>query len=247
MNTGYIAVMDSGIGGLFTLKRLIEEMPNERFLYFGDNLNAPYGDKPVSLLNILTLKNVSRVMTHGVKALVFACNTLAVNVLGNVKRLVPVPVFGVYPPTEKTATEGKRTVLFCTERTAERFNDTEQLKVVSLSRLAKDVEKNAADLSAVNLKAHLDSSLKYRKIISENYRFDTVILGCTHYGLIKNKFSDHFCPRNIISGDDFTAKQVKKALLFSGKLANNKEITVDFIGDCAEKNRKIFLQVVKAP
>lgn len=247
MNTGYIAVMDSGIGGLFTLKRLIEEMPNERFLYFGDNLNAPYGDKPVSLLNILTLENVRKVMTHGVKALVFACNTLAVNVLCNVKMLVSVPVFGVYPPTEKTATEGKRSILFCTERTAERFKDSEQLKVISLPRLAKDVEKNAADLSAVNLKAHLDSSLKYRKIISENYRFDTVILGCTHYGLIKNKFSDHFCPRNIISGDDFTAKQVKKALLFSGKLANNKEITVDFIGDCAEKNRKIFLQVVKAP
>lgn len=247
MNKGYIAVMDSGIGGLFTLKHLIRKMPCERFLYFGDNLNAPYGNKSVSLINLIAAENLSRIFLYDVKALIFACNTLSVSVTENVKALAPVPVFGVYPPTEKISTGKKRAVLFCTEKTAERYKETENLKVVGLKNLAEDVEKNAFDISAVNLKAHLYNSLKYREILSQNYRFDTVILGCTHYGLIKKLFSDHFCHRDIVSGDVFTANAVRKFLEKSDDLANHKRLTVDFIGDCSEKNRKIFERVVKAP
>ncbi len=71
----YIAVIDSGVGGISVLRKLIQLMPQERFLYFGDSANAPYGTKCVQQVQAMTEATVERLMGRGIKALVVACNT----------------------------------------------------------------------------------------------------------------------------------------------------------------------------
>ena len=245
MNNGYIAVMDSGIGGLSTLNLLTKELPRERFLYFGDNFNAPYGEKSYTLLNILAVSNLRKIFDREVKAVLFACNTLSVNVLLNAKTLLPVPVFGVFPPVEKAVAERKKTMLFCTPKTAERYKNSEYLKVIPLKDLAHSIETNAAAPYNTDLKQHLFSSKEYRICTEEKFSPDAVILGCTHYNFIKNQFYDHFCPATIQSGDEIAVFALKNYLARSGNLANHNIFTVDFIGECAKKNEIIFNMVVK--
>ena len=77
MNTkqDYIAVFDSGVGGISVLRHLRRVMPGERYLYFGDSANAPYGTKTKDEVEALTFAAARHLMARGVKALVVACNT----------------------------------------------------------------------------------------------------------------------------------------------------------------------------
>ena len=71
----YIAVFDSGVGGISVLRQLVKQMPGERFLYFGDSANAPYGTKTTEQVRQLSLAVADRLCQRGIKALVVACNT----------------------------------------------------------------------------------------------------------------------------------------------------------------------------
>ena len=95
MKQGYIAVIDSGIGGISLLSDLIKNFPNEKFLYLGDNNNAPYGEKSKHELIALTMKNIDYVKSFGIKAIVFACNTISVNILLNTMEYSNLPVYGM--------------------------------------------------------------------------------------------------------------------------------------------------------
>ena len=101
MCNDYIGVMDSGVGGLSVLKRLVEVMPNQAFLYFGDNQNAPYGNKSKRELLRLVTSNIIYLLSYNVKAIVVACNTLSMGLMTEIKEFSPVPVFFVFPPFVK--------------------------------------------------------------------------------------------------------------------------------------------------
>ena len=147
MNNSFIAVMDSGIGGISVLNELIEALPNERFLYFSDSINVPYGNKSKRELLSLTLNNIEYVKSFGVKAIVLACNTLSMSVLSDVRRCVNLPIFGVFPPVEKCLVNGEKSVLFATKLTARYFCDVKGLCVVGLSNLAHEIEVHKFELN----------------------------------------------------------------------------------------------------
>ena len=71
----YIAVFDSGVGGISVLKELIKLMPEENYLYFGDSANAPYGNRPTEHVRRLTMQAADMLIRRGIKAFVIACNT----------------------------------------------------------------------------------------------------------------------------------------------------------------------------
>ena len=70
-----VGVFDSGLGGMSVLRELVNLMPNEDFIYFGDSANAPYGTKSADTVRALTLKNFEYLYSLGIKAFVIACNT----------------------------------------------------------------------------------------------------------------------------------------------------------------------------
>ena len=89
MHNGFIALLDSGIGGISVLKELVNRFPNESFLYFGDNLNAPYGNRNKYDMLSLVMKNIDEIKRYPLKAIVLACNTLSVNLIAEIKDVFP--------------------------------------------------------------------------------------------------------------------------------------------------------------
>ncbi len=236
MSERYIAVLDSGIGGISVLNDLIEIMPAERFLYLGDNKNAPYGNKSIKELHALVLKNIDLIKKYPVKCLVVGCNTLSVTLLDEIKRRSNLPTFGVTPPIRESIALGGRSLLLATVRTSEKFKGVKNLTSVGLKGLVKDIEYNMFNARAIDL----DRAFRETDDVFNNRKgyYDTVILGCTHYNFIKKQIFDYFCPQRIISGNEFTVREVKKYLERTNLLVKHKQLKVLFIGDCAEQNKK---------
>ena len=240
MRDGYIAVLDSGIGGLSVLNELVKLLPNERYLYLGDNGNAPYGGKSLRELMALTEKNIDLLKSYDLKALVLGCNTLSANLYKQISEYSGVPTFGVYPPVEFASMLGGEVLLLATERTAERFKGIDHLTTVGLRNLARDIENNIYNTRAIDVKNNLLQH-SVGKFVNQSGYYKTVILGCTHYFFVKNKILDHFRPQNIINGDHFTAKCVHDFLKNSKSLGNNKRFSVFFLGEFSKYNEKFWV------
>jgi len=247
VNSGYIAVFDSGIGGLSVLNELIRIMPNERYIYFGDNRNSPYGCKSERELLSLTFNVISEILNYPVKAIVVGCNTLSVTILEQIQKMTLVPVFGVFPPVESCVCKG-RSLLLCTPNTAKKYAKRYNgVDVLSLPYLAKDIEDKIYSLENINLDFHFSTGDFYganQDKINFLTEYNRIILGCTHYFFVKNQILAHFNHRDLISGDIATALRVKNYLTSKKSLANNKRFLVLFLGNNAQKNYNIYYKVV---
>lgn len=234
-----IAVLDSGIGGLSVLSVLNKKLFGKRFFYFGDNLNAPYGNKTLNELRRISTNNISFLIDYNIDAIVLGCNTLSVNLLHEIEYFSGVKTFGVFPPVEYARITGGKTLLLSTVSTAGNYKASEQIFPLGLEYLARDIEKNVYDLSKIDLMMHIKPHIK-----EKNY-FDTVILGCTHYEFIKNKIFNHLKPQKILSGVNFTADLVSEFFQDDKSLVKCRQNEIYFIGKNAEYNRGIFSLVVK--
>lgn len=263
MRNGYIAVLDSGIGGLSVLEELIKLMPNENYLYFGDNSRAPYGNRTSQNLLEISMQNLLSVLPLGVKAVVFGCNTISTTVLSKLKDYLPnVEIFGTFPPVEINLLRKRKTLLLCTSKTAENYKSNNLLTVVPLCDLALDVEKNIFNISKINLQSHLKKSFDYLtkskdkhlttlgdcltteklKIIFDHKirYFDAVIMGCTHYFFVRDKILNHFQPQVLLGGEFFVARKVKSFLENNKSLEKTKRNDIFFFGENASFNAKVF-------
>lgn len=230
-----IAVIDSGIGGLSVLKKLLEALPEENFLYFGDNGNAPYGNKGERELLKIASENLSFISSFNIKALVVACNTLSLTVFDNIKEMIEVPVYGVFPPVERAQTSGESTLLLATERTADRYSRYENVTVLGLKNLVEEIEKNPAELGKIDIGKHVPA--KYAG-------YHTVIFGCTHYFFVKSKIIDHLKPHIIIDGADLTVQKLKYDLKNAKSSVNSLRNRVSFVGKFRKENESFWKNVV---
>jgi glutamate racemase len=186
-----IGLFDSGIGGLTVLHKMIEILPAENMVYLGDTARAPYGTKSVETVVRYSFENSEFLVEKGVKFLVVACNTSTALALETLQRNLPIPVIGVIEPGVRKAlqvTKNKRIGVIGTEATIQSGAYTKALKthaakVEVYSRacplFVPLVEEGWTDNDVVEItvQAYL-GSLKQSGI-------DTLILGCTHYPLLK--------------------------------------------------------------
>ena len=239
MKQGYIAVLDSGVGGLSVLKELIRVIPNGRFLYFGDNDNAPYGNKSINELKKLTAKNLDYIKQYNIDALVVGCNTLSLSLLPFIKEYGGLTTFGVFPPVEKFLVKDEKVLLLSTLVSASKFSPSKNLHVVGLKNLVVEIENNLFNLKNVNFEKNLIYSTG--NFISQKGYYDTLILGCTHYEFIKNQIINHFCPQNCCSGAIITANNIKNYYQNIKSLVNYKRFELNFIGENADFNQKFWV------
>ncbi len=239
MNENYIAVFDSGVGGLTVLHELKKKMPYENFIYISDSRNVPYGLKSKERLIYLTLNGIAPLSGYNLKALVLGCNTLSVTVRQELQDYCNYPVFGVFPPVEKQTVNAEKTLLLATPNTVKAYKNVKGLTCLSLPDLATDVERNALNLKNVNLLNHLPNRLLFYK------RFSSVVLGCTHYNLLKNEILNHFCPEKIVSGVTFTASFVSNCFKNTKPLGNSRRNEILFLGNNADYNKKVYRSVVE--
>ena len=220
-----IGILDSGVGGLSVLPRLINLLPNERFVYIGDNARFPYGDKKPSWLRQTSLELGEFLVKKGVKAIVIACGTLSSHAVELTAREFRLPVFGVIEPTirELNKHKGKRTIVWATPATIESgaYQDRlskrgEQVKYIP-SSLAASVENG----QLLNIPS-LDG--------------DVIVLGCTHYSWLNLN-----SPVVKIGSARELAFEVKARLGDEGLLAKEHqgESSFYFTGDIQKPQQKL--------
>jgi glutamate racemase len=215
-----IGVFDSGIGGLTVLQRIMELVPKENTIYLGDTARSPYGTKSVETVLRYSFENAEFLIEKGVKMVVVACNTSTAIALENLQENISVPVIGVIEPGVKAAleeTKNKKIGVIGTEATIQSGAYTRALKALEprvevYSRacplFVPLVEEGWLDNAPVKITVETYlSSLKQSGI-------DTLILGCTHYPLLK-KAIQGFMGRDVklVDSAEETAKAVQKILI----------------------------------
>lgn len=193
-----IGIFDSGIGGLTVLKELEEKLPNESFIYFGDTLNFPYGEKSKEEIIEFSRKNVKYLIEQNVKAIIIACGTATSQSLEVLQKEFDFPIIGIIEPTVKYVRRlGLRRVgVIATTGT---INSGAWEK--SLKREISDIQvinkacpllANIAEEGRAKSKESIQAIHEYMQIF-KGYKVDTIILGCTHYPIydeiIKKEFS----------------------------------------------------------
>lgn len=230
----YIAVYDSGIGGLNVLKLLKKYLPYENYLYFGDNSNAPYGNKKSDKLIKLSIKNVKNFENYGLKAVVLACNTLSTVCYEKLSKHFKLKFIKTLPPL-KDYFFNDLTYLICTLNTSKsKFvkKYKHKVKILPAISLASNIERNVFNLKKVD--DQIFNQLSKQKV-------KTLILGCTHYAFLLDKFVK-LLPNAQIIQPEFFSMLALNDFLTENDLKNNASVDgkILFIGQNANYNRYVY-------
>ena len=187
-----IGVFDSGFGGLTVLKALLEVIPAADYIYFGDTARLPYGAKSVETVGRYAVEAAHYLESHGAQMLVIACNTATALALDRITAAAHVPVVGVVEPGAEAAaatTKNKRIVVIGTEATVGSHAYRKALEVRGLQAREKAcpllvplVEEGWVEHSITEQVARIYLA----EAFSDGFHdADVLVLGCTHYPLIK--------------------------------------------------------------
>ncbi len=220
-----IAVFDSGLGGISVLRELRRQLPQERFLYFGDSANAPYGTRPTEEIRALTLKNAERLFSMGAKALVLACNTATSAAVDELRVRYPEKIIIGIEPALKPAVDrhpNGKILVMATEATLrerkfaalmERYGARCQICKCPCPALVELVERGQTSGDAVEaaLRGYLADYLLPPP--------DAVVLGCTHYPFLRAVVRVVVGEGpELLDGADGTAKETRRRLAAAGLL-----------------------------
>lgn len=220
-----IAVFDSGLGGISVLRELRRQLPQERFLYFGDSANAPYGTRPTEEIRALTLKNAERLFSMGAKALVLACNTATSAAVDELRARYPEKIIIGIEPALKPAVDrhpNGKILVMATEATLrerkfaalmERYGARCQICKCPCPALVELVERGQTSGDAVEaaLRGYLADYLLPPP--------DAVVLGCTHYPFLRAVVRVVVGEGpELLDGADGTAKETRRRLAAAGLL-----------------------------
>ena len=220
---GYIAVFDSGIGGISVLRELIKQMPQERYLYYGDSANAPYGKRTTEEVRQLTMAAAETLMQRNIKALVVACNTATSAAITQLRSTYPDKIIVGIEPALKLAADrfpNGRIGVMATPVTlreekflqqVERFSHV-QTEAISAPMLAEWIEAGRRD------GPQTEELLKPILQPYEN-KLDAVVLGCTHYPFVAKTISKLLGSKTVVlDGGEGTARETHRRLEEAGLL-----------------------------
>ena len=211
-----IGVFDSGLGGLSVLKELLRLLPKEDYIYYADSINVPYGEKSDEELLELTSRIVDYLIDNDCRLIVIACNTATTSCMKKLREKYPNTIFVGTVPAIKVAYDNnyKNTVILATPYTTKSRRvqelihdykrDNQNFYLVSGGDLASLIEAN--DNKKIN--EVLEGILgKYRN------RVDSVVLGCTHYSLIKEEINKVLPGVVLLDGCKGISEEVKRQLI----------------------------------
>ncbi|EDM74531.1 glutamate racemase [Plesiocystis pacifica SIR-1] len=231
MNDAPIGVFDSGVGGLTVLRALRRRLPNERFIYLGDTARLPYGTKSPETVARYAEKAAGVLVERGIKLLVIACNTAsAVAVSRLAERFAPVPVIGVIEPgawAACAATRSDRVLVIGTEGT---INGGAYQRAIARRRPAIVVRSVACPLFVALaeegwVRGPIPEAIARRYLAvelsgNEDERVDTLVLGCTHFPVLRGVLQEVCGPEvSLVDSAETTATSVARALEREGLAA----------------------------
>ncbi|MBI5969773.1 MAG: glutamate racemase [Deltaproteobacteria bacterium] len=224
-----IGVFDSGIGGLTVLREITRLLPSENTIYLGDTARVPYGNKSKDTVARYSLEIADFLVRKGVKMIVVACNTASAFGLAELRKKLAIPVIGVIEPGAKAAvkaTRSNKVGVIGTEGTIK-----SSAYVSAIKTLNPDITTNTAacplfvplaeegwidnEVTTAVAKRYLTGLM--------NLSIDTLVLGCTHYPVLKETISMVVGPSvTLIDSAASTAEETKTTLADKGILNDNK-------------------------
>lgn len=244
-------MLDSGVGGISVLREAVRQMSHERFLFYGDTANAPYGTKTVEEVQRLTETVVEKLLLRGVKAIVIACNTATSAAAAMLREKYELPIIGMEPALKPAhLLHGQGTVLcMATPGTlrGEKYQKLyaqygEGVQSLPCPGLMELVEQ--ADLNAPLLREYLENLLKpYRQ-----QPIEAVVLGCTHYVFLKQAIAQHLPGVPLIDGNEGTVRQLHRRLQeLNGLAAESNAGGVELFSSAGEAGVMAMEKMLRLP
>jgi glutamate racemase len=241
-----IGIFDSGIGGISLLKQAVKLLPNENYIYFGDNLNAPYGPRKEQEIQELSLSCAHFLNSKNVKAIVIACNTATSASVKIMRERYNLPVISIEPavkPAMENIKNGELIVLATTgtislnryKKLLKRLHADKKVTNVPCMGLVEIIEKG--DLNSDEINLYIEQIFK--PYLSK--KVDAVVLGCTHYSFIKDNIQKYLDKnldgeRQIYDGNLGTVKQLERVLIARDILnKSNKKGNVEFFSSGGQR------------
>ncbi|SHI47177.1 glutamate racemase [Parasporobacterium paucivorans] len=224
-----IGVFDSGVGGLTVVREIMRQLPGEKIIYFGDTARVPYGSKSKETITKYSRQIIRFLKTKNVKAIVIACNTASAYALEDIKNEIDIPIMGVIEPGARAAamtTANKRIGIIGTEATIASGIYSEFIKKILTD--AKVAGKACPLFVPLVEEGYTDDPVtteiasRYLKDLKQE-NIDTLILGCTHYPLLRKTIADIMGSGvSLVNPAYETATQLREMLMKEGLMAEEK-------------------------
>ena len=238
-----IGVLDSGIGGVTVLREILKQNIHANFIYYSDSKHNPYGDKSSDEVYSIVKWVVDYLLDMGCVAIVLACNTASAICVKRLREEYPDTLFIAIEPAYKMVHDYNpkgKTLVMATEGTinSEKFltlfnkYDNKNTILLPCKGLAELIEEG----NDVKINQYLDDNLSKYKDID----IDNVVLGCTHYPLIKKNIRRVLGDVKFFDGSLGVSKELVRQLELRGITFDNKSFSVDFIdsnGNVSKENR----------
>lgn len=228
-----IGVFDSGIGGTTTLKEIIKLLPHEDYIFYADSKNNPYGSKTKEELLNITSNIVDFLISKEVKIIVIACNTATTKCIKELREKYPNMIFVGTVPAIKVACDHNynNTLVLATPGTISsdltkelvdnNKKDNQNIYLLPCDNLANAIETGK--------EGKINSLLKEYLTPYKDKNIDAIVLGCTHYPLIKDKIQNYFKNAVILDGNIGVANRVKFLLEENNLLNKEGSAKIEFI------------------
>lgn len=227
-----IGFFDSGVGGISVLHEARRLLPNENFLFYGDNLNAPYGPRPLEEIRALSAAAIEKLLARDVKALVIACNTATSAYAEIIRAQRPdLPIVGMEPALKPAhfARHGGQVIVLATDATL-RLEKFERLMALYGSDVICVVGAGLVELVEGG-KAHSpEAEAQIRKLLSPyaDRQIDAVVLGCTHFPFLRGPIQRMFPQARLFDGREGTILRLKYLLETRGLLSDDRPGGVEY-------------------
>lgn len=254
MDNRPIGLLDSGVGGLSIVKKVIKKLPHESTIFIGDNKNMPYGDKTDQEIISLTRQSVKFLLQQDVKLIIFACNTATAIAMPVIEKEIAPQIIGVVQSGALAATRQSQNQKIAVVATAATISSHAYQQEISKRNPEAEVFELATPKLAPLVEQMKDQKTNF-EVVSDSIRqlqgkdFDTLVMGCTHYPLIEDSFEKALTDNvNILDPADqvtqYTYNVLKRDNLFSTKDKASVTHRYYTTGDAENfaKKGQVFLQ-----
>lgn len=243
-----VGVFDSGVGGLTVTREIMRQLPNENMVYFGDTARVPYGSKSKDNIIRYSRQIIRFLQTKNVKAIVIACNTASALALDVVKEETDIPIMGVIVPGAAAAvrvTRNKKIGVIGTEATirSQMYSKVMKGMLPGVEVIGKPCPLFVPIVEEGFAKHKIaEEVIDYYLASMKETDIDTMILGCTHYPLLRSKIMKYLGDGiSLVNPAYETAMELKK-LLTEMDLLNEEESSVEGDGQvCANGSYEFYV------
>ena len=245
-----IGFFDSGVGGVSVLHEARRLLPNEHFLFYGDNAHAPYGPRPLEEIRALSAEGIGYLLSRGVKAVVIACNTATSAYAEIVRAQHPhLPIVGMEPALKPAhfARHGGKVIVLATDATL-RLQKFERL----MGRYGDDVipvvGEGLVELVETGRADTMETEERIRSLLAPwlDQQVDAIVLGCTHYPFLRKPIQKLFPRAALFDGLEGTATRLKYLLDTNGLRSDDSPGSVEYRSSAGDDAVQLMKRLMEA-